>query len=711
MNKDKINIFTVVVLFLISNPFFVIFAEGMFDEEETDEFPPESSNPRPSDGSENISLNPTLKLDITNPYGGSVAVIFFTGSGNTIGNDIVQSGGTASTIWENLNYDKTYSWGAKLIGEEYGDVGFAGPYTFTTINDSTPQNNPPNKPSNPSPTNSATDIEINIQISVFVSDPNGDVLIANFYNSSNNNLIGSDSVTSAGTASVNWNNLNYETSYSWYVVVSDSEYSKTSDIFSFTTKSSDEVINNPPEVPSNPNPPNESLGINLNPYISVDVSDPDGDTLTAYFYDASDNSLIDSVSEQSGDRASVVWSNLDYETTYTWYVSVSDSEYAVNSTPYSFTTKSETITQNNPPYKPVSPTPSNEAIDIDINTTLKVYVFDPDDDILTVKFFDSNDSLIGTKIVNSGNIATVNWENLDYNTTYSWYAKVNDSEFTNTSDVFSFTTKTLPIIVEEYGWIVGIVEIKYNDETIPAKKAEINIYKNGGTSPIKTVNSDENGIFVFLKVETGKYNIKATRDKYSSIISSISVNSEEPIYINLFITVDENRYNVEKAITEGNIGGEIIVEEKEFYEHKIIIYENISLTSIKISKGHISVTIDGNETLLGKTIVITVEKDIFGENIVVEYDGNSINMADDIEDIFNPNDDGIYSEYLLVKGSQANQILVSIPHFSKHQINIRTLEEITEPYGGIFGLVMYVSFCLIAAVAFIGTIYFRKRIR
>ena len=80
-------------------------------------------------------------------------------------------------------------------------------------------------------------------------------------------------------------------------------------------------------------------GVDLNPVLSVVVSDPDGDVLDVGFYDASDDSLIyvDS-SVPSGGVASITWSGLDKNTSYSWYVIIDDSEDTTNSNTWNFKT-------------------------------------------------------------------------------------------------------------------------------------------------------------------------------------------------------------------------------------------------------------------------------------------------------------------------------------------------------------------------------------
>lgn len=57
------------------------------------------------------------------------------------------------------------------------------------------------------------------------------------------------------------------------------------------------------------------------------------------------------------------------------------------------------------------------------------------------------------------------------------------------------------------------------------------------------------------------------------------------------------------------------------------------------------------------------------ENILVLFDGKEIGMADNYADVLNPNDENV-PEYLVLLGARSTQVLVSIPHFSTHTIEI-----------------------------------------
>jgi len=202
------------------------------------------------------------------------------------------------------------------------------------------------------------------------------------------------------------------------------------------------TTNNPPEKPTASSPESNAKNIELNPTLSVYVADPDGDHMDVTFYDDGDNYIDREYNVPSGTRASVSWSGLDYNTGYSWYAVADDKKSGTNtSNTWMFTTKSAPEI-NHPPTKPTNPKPDNNSEENSLNPQLSVFVTDPDDDQLTVSFYNaSNDQLIVTasNVQNATN-AKVTWYGLDFNTYYTWYAIANDTEFETRSDVFTFKT-------------------------------------------------------------------------------------------------------------------------------------------------------------------------------------------------------------------------------------------------------------------------------
>ena len=152
--------------------------------------------------------------------------------------------------------------------------------------DVSPKNHPPNRPSQPYPNNGEIDVSLNPILKVNVSDPDGDIMNVYFYDTDGNSLIGIDeNVESNHTASIVWQNLEYGKTYSWYVIVNDTQLENNSQIWHFTTM--DMPLNHPPNTPSISGPSSGYAGV---PYkFSTSAIDPDGDDIY-YLFDWGDGS-------------------------------------------------------------------------------------------------------------------------------------------------------------------------------------------------------------------------------------------------------------------------------------------------------------------------------------------------------------------------------------------------------------------------------------
>jgi hypothetical protein len=135
------------------------------------------------------------------------------------------------------------------------------------------------------------------------------------------------------------------------------------------------ITNNPPNMPIDPIPENDTQGVSIDPILNVNVSDPDGGLLNVYFYNAFDDSLIGTDENvTSGETANVTWSSLDYLTVYEWYAIANDSEFENKSEIWSFKTKARPIRRsygrgNEPPIADASESQRfgvvNESIEFD----------------------------------------------------------------------------------------------------------------------------------------------------------------------------------------------------------------------------------------------------------------------------------------------------------------------------------------------------------
>jgi len=386
-------------------------------------------SPTPENGATDINYNPLLSVFVNDLQGDNLNVTFYDASDDSLIDwDYVFGGtGTASVTWSGLSSDTVYSW--YIITDDGVNVSRSPTWSFTT-------NYAPGLPTNPTPSDGATDINFNPTLSVDVFDNDGDFLNVSFYDASDDSPIGIHQYVDggSGTASVTWSGLTNDTIYSWYAKSDDLLNVSRSTTWSFTT-------NYAPGVPINPTPSDGATSINYSPTLTVDVFDNDGDDLTVSFYDASNDSLIGSDNVLGGiGNASVTWTGISSDTSYSWYARSDDGLNIRQSANWSFTT-------NYAPDAPTNPTPNDGAIDIGSATspwtTLSVDVFDVDGDTVTVTFYNaSDDSPIGThQYVEWGSgTASVTWPGLSSDTSYSWYARSGDGLSGIQSATWSFTT-------------------------------------------------------------------------------------------------------------------------------------------------------------------------------------------------------------------------------------------------------------------------------
>jgi len=103
-----------------------------------------------------------------------------------------------------------------------------------------------------------------------------------------------------------------------------------------------------------------------------------------------------------------------------------------------------------PPSKPSDPSPTEDAENILLKSTLSVKVYDPNGYMMDVYFYgraagEPGFSLIGNVIKNvlSGSRTSCSL-NLPFNTVYAWYVVANNSKLENQSDIWFFVTRARP---------------------------------------------------------------------------------------------------------------------------------------------------------------------------------------------------------------------------------------------------------------------------
>ena len=346
-----------------------------------------------------------------------------------------------------------------------------------------------------------------------------------------------------------------------------------------------------------------------------------------------------------------------------------------------------------------------------------------------VSYYVINDYYSGLAISNSGFVATQIISAGDVisgfsSGTYSIVWKPTNDVI----GVINFPEEETPSI--EYGWIYGKVLLESEGVTYPGKNLSVYIYSNNmylSSNDAALIDqkgnyysTNDTGQYMISNLESGTYSIQAIKNKlYKSSQEFVRVSGNEGTEVNFIIEISKTRLEVEKNIKSGNIGGEINIKyEKEGkFGHDSVTYSNVVISDIQVDSEEISIIVSGDELSLGKTIAVTTDLALFdiSQDFIVKYDGEIIRMADDIDDVLNPNDDGIHAEYLITVGTESIEILVSVPHFSEHEITITSfqpegpIEEIVESVGGINALILYITISALVSMFFIGSIYIRRR--
>jgi hypothetical protein len=136
------------------------------------------------------------------------------------------------------------------------------------------------------------------------------------------------------------------------------------------------ISNQPPNVPSDPNPADGETDVEITTCISWTCEDPDGDNITynVYFGDTNPPPIVSN--NQTGNAYCPVL--LNFNTTYYWMIVAWDDFGASSQGPiWSFTTGT-----NNPPYAPNNPIPRNGSENVSIYVNLSWSGGDPDGDMV-----------------------------------------------------------------------------------------------------------------------------------------------------------------------------------------------------------------------------------------------------------------------------------------------------------------------------------------
>ena len=280
------------------------------------------TDPSPTDGESNVSLNPILSWSCSDPDGDSLSYDVYFGKSLDLTTPIATDFSLPEYAPDTLDIHTTYYW--KIVAKDGKDETEGPVWSFTTIN------NAPATPTYLSPDNEATGLEIPVTLSWECSDPDNDPLIYDIY-------LGISSTPSLYASGIKGESYTPEgiighTTYYWKVVAKDGWGGETEGpIWNFST------ANRAPTEPGTPFPNVGEEYVDVSTTLSWECSDPDNDSLTydIFFGTSSTPPLV----ESNHSQATYNPGTLESTTTYYWKIEAKDGRGGISSSPvWNFTT-------------------------------------------------------------------------------------------------------------------------------------------------------------------------------------------------------------------------------------------------------------------------------------------------------------------------------------------------------------------------------------
>jgi len=296
---------------------------------------------------------------------------------------------------------------------------------------------------------------------------------------------------------------------------------------------------------------------------------------------------------------------------------------------------------------------------------------------------------------------------VDVNTDYNITA--NKSGYQN--DTAVITVLNQDVQEGDGGWTFGIVT---DNLGIPLDEVSVCVI-DPDTGSARCIITDDQGKYNIL-VPADTYTVRANKEGYITITKiDIVVQSYSAIEVNFILDegqkigeVTESHpidFAIEYGINEGIISGEITIFSEE--ESQSIVYDNRLVIEVDSTteEDKVGFTIAGLDGTPGTVVALRINNPKYMLNsnsldlndIVVEYDGEHIDMATDFGAIFDPSDDSKATWIGLITG-EIFYLLVFFPEFSEHSITIYT---VAEAISGITAIIFYVAICVIAGIVFL----------
>lgn len=132
---------------------------------------------------------------------------------------------------------------------------------------------------------------------------------------------------------------------------------------------------------------------------------------------------------------------------------------------------------------------------------------------------------------------------------------------------------------------------------------------------------------------------------------------------------------VSEAAAQGRVGAEVRMSQSDGnVRSEVARFSNMSVLGSRSQDGVVLVVSSQDPT--GRTVVLHLDRSVFADNgsgeLEVRFDGDEIGRADDLQDVLDPRSDEA-PEHVTVEGSQGIQVLVGIPSFSPHTVEVASV--------------------------------------
>ena len=163
---------------------------------------------------------------------------------------------------------------------------------------------------------------------------------------------------------------------------------------------------------------------------------------------------------------------------------------------------------NFPPEEPVINFPENNQGNLNLSVSLNITLLDKNSGLLSVRFYDVSDDSVLEEINNVSNNSEVmfEWENLDYETIYRWYAEVSDNFYSTKSQIFEFSTMIEPEEINNTNDTIQEENYSQNNDSINDTDVFLNEtnVSNNSITDTNTLNNGSNNTNTLFENESSQ---------------------------------------------------------------------------------------------------------------------------------------------------------------------------------------------------------------